>query len=105
VMETALILDVRNRDEFATGHLPHALNIPHTQLRGRLDEVRVAAAGRPVRVMCASGIRSYLAHRVLVENGFDSATLSGGILTLRAALGAWSDELLRKSRNSGGTHE
>ena len=87
VLETALVLDVRSRAEFATGHLPSALNIPHTELRGRLDEVVHASAGRPVRVLCASGVRSYIAHRVLAQNGFDSATLSGGTLTLRATLG------------------
>ena len=87
VLETALVLDVRSRAEFSTGHLPGALNIPHTELRGRLDEVAHASAGRPVRVLCASGVRSYIAHRVLAQNGFDSATLSGGTLTLRATLG------------------
>lgn len=59
--------------------------MPHTELRARLDEVRAAAAGRPVRVHCASGVRSYLAHRVLAQAGLDSANLSGGLLTLRAA--------------------
>lgn len=85
VLATSLVLDVRSAEEFASGHLPGALNIPHTELRGRLDEVREAAAGRPVRVHCASGMRSYLAHRQLAQAGFDSANLSGGLLTLRAA--------------------
>lgn len=95
VLATTLVVDARSRDEFETGHLPGALNIPHTELRDRVDEVRVGAAGRPVRVLCASGMRSYIAHRVLVQNGFDSASLSGGMLTLRAALGARAQELLR----------
>ena len=86
VLDSALVLDVRSRGEFASGHLPGALNVPHTELRDRLDEVRAAADGRPVRVHCASGFRSYLAHRVLVQAGMDSANLSGGMLTLRAAL-------------------
>ena len=66
--------------EYSTGHVLCSLNIPHTQLRDRLDEVRAAAAGRPVRVLCASGLRSAIAHRVLVQEGFDSASLSGGML-------------------------
>lgn len=90
----SLILDVRSREEFAGGHLPGALNIPHTELRDRLDEVRDAAAGRPVRVHCQSGLRSYLAHRQLVQAGFDSANLSGGMLTLRAALGSRAEDLI-----------
>lgn len=86
VRATALVLDVRSRGEFARGHVPGALNVPHTELRERLDEVRAVAAGRPVRVHCASGFRSYLAHRVLDQAGFDSANLSGGMLTLQAAV-------------------
>ena len=85
VLDTALVLDVRSAGEYASGHLPGALNVPHTELRARLDEVRTAAGDRPVRVHCASGFRSYLAHRVLADAGLDSATLSGGLLTLRAA--------------------
>lgn len=87
VTSSALVLDVRSREEFATGHLRGAVNIPHTELRERLAEVFAAAGDRPVRVMCATGVRSAIAHRVLAQAGFDSASLSGGMLTLRAALG------------------
>ncbi|MCL1840877.1 MAG: FAD-dependent oxidoreductase [Propionibacteriaceae bacterium] len=89
----ALLLDVRTRGEYAAGHLPEALNIPHTQLRGRLDEVRDLAGGRPIAVMCRSGVRSYIAHRVLTAAGFDSRTLSGGSLTLADWLGARANEV------------
>ena len=85
VLDTALVLDVRTAREHARGHLPGALNVPHTELRERLEEVRTAAGGRPVRLHCVSGFRSYLAHRVLDQTGFDSASLSGGLLTLHAA--------------------
>jgi len=98
VMGTALVLDTRTPGEFAQGHLTGALNVPHTQLRERLDEVRAAAAGRPVRVMCASGSRSYLAHRVLAAHGFDSASLSGGMDTLTAVIGL-------RSRSAAGAPE
>jgi rhodanese-related sulfurtransferase len=40
--------------------------------------------GRPVSVYCASGVRSYLATRVLLSQGFDARNLSGGWLTLKA---------------------
>ena len=53
-MATTLILDVRSRSEFAEGHLDGALNIPHLELRQRLDEVE-AADGRKVNVYCARG--------------------------------------------------
>jgi NADPH-dependent 2,4-dienoyl-CoA reductase/sulfur reductase-like enzyme/rhodanese-related sulfurtransferase len=79
-----LILDVRSRSEYAEGHLDGALNIPHVELRQRLDEVTSAAGGRSVSVHCASGVRSYLATRVLLSEGVDARNLSGGWLTLKA---------------------
>lgn len=84
-LRTHLILDVRRDDEISAGpRIPGSLRIAHTQLRGRMDEVREAAAGRPIAVHCRSGVRSYLAHRVLVAEGFESASLDGGMLTLEA---------------------
>ena len=83
-LATTLVLDVRSRSEFEAGHLEGALNIPHLVLRERLDEVRDAAAGRSISVHCASGVRSYLATRVLISEGFDARNLSGGWLTLKA---------------------
>jgi NADPH-dependent 2,4-dienoyl-CoA reductase/sulfur reductase-like enzyme/rhodanese-related sulfurtransferase len=94
VSAEALVLDVRSRAEFATGHIPGSLNIPHTELRDRLDEVTAAAYGRPVRVLCAAGVRSNIANRILVGNGFDSASLSGGMQTLRAWHDADIDRIL-----------
>ncbi|MFN8073974.1 MAG: FAD-dependent oxidoreductase [Kineosporiaceae bacterium] len=79
----AVLLDVRSDAEAESGRLPGALVVPHTQLRERLAEV---PRGVPVRVYCASGLRSYLASRVLLQEGWDDVrTLSGGLLTLRAA--------------------
>lgn len=83
-MATTLVLDVRSRTEFAEGHLDDALNIPHLEIRQRLDEVRAAAKGRKVSVLCARGVRAYLATRVLLGEGFDARNLSGGWLTLQA---------------------
>src|SRR5450631_353582 len=83
-LATTLILDVRSRSEYAEGHLYGALNIPHLELRERLNEVILAAGGRPLSVYCASGVRSYLATRVLLSQGFDARNLSGGWLTLTA---------------------
>ena len=83
-MANSLILDVRSRSEYDEGHLDGALNIPHLELRERLDEVTASAGGRAVSVHCASGVRSYLATRVLLSEGFDARNLSGGWLTLKA---------------------
>lgn len=85
IRNTHLILDVRQDDEIAQGpRIPGSFKIAHTQLRGRLDEVREAAAGRPIAVHCRSGVRSYFAHRVLADAGVESTSLSGGMLTLEA---------------------
>jgi rhodanese-related sulfurtransferase len=84
VLASNLILDVRSRAEYDEGHLDGSLNIPHLELRQRLDEVTARAGGRPVSVLCASGVRSYLATRVLLAQGVDARNLSGGWLTLRA---------------------
>jgi NADPH-dependent 2,4-dienoyl-CoA reductase/sulfur reductase-like enzyme/rhodanese-related sulfurtransferase len=81
----ALLVDVRSPVEYAVGTLPGAINVPHTELRERVDQVVSAAQGRPIRVFCASGFRSYLAHRQLAGRGIASATLDGGLLTLSAA--------------------
>ncbi len=86
-MKDSLILDVRSEAEAARGKIPGALVIAHTELRERLDEVREAAAGRPIAVHCRSGLRSYLACRVLAAHGYTAASLSGGFLALRAFLG------------------
>ena len=83
-MANTLILDVRSAAEFAEGHLAGALNIPHLELRKRLAEVREAAAGRDISVHCASGVRSYLATRILLGEGLTARNLSGGWLTLKA---------------------
>jgi len=83
-LASTLILDVRSRAEFAEGHLTGALNIPHLELRARLDEIAASAAGRTLSVHCASGVRSYLATRILLSQGYDARNLSGGWLTLQA---------------------
>lgn len=87
VRKNALLVDVRSPEEFASGHVAGALNIPHTEVRERLPELRRAAAGRPLRLICKSGMRSYLAYRVLVQDGFDVATFSGGMTTLIDTVG------------------
>lgn len=83
--DNALILDVRSPREYGMGHLPEAVNLPHTMIRDHVEDVIGLAAGRPVRIVCASGFRSYLAHRVLAQHGVDSATFDGGMFTLTAA--------------------
>lgn len=85
IRKTHLILDVRQPDEVAEGpRIPGSLRIAHTELRRRMDEVREAAGERPIAIHCLSGVRSYLAYRMLVDAGFEAASLDGGMLTLEA---------------------
>lgn len=84
--ENALILDVRSAGEVERGHLPEAVHIPHDQIRENLNLIRKLADGRPVRVHCETGFRSYLAHRILDQEGFDSANFDGGMLTMQTSL-------------------
>lgn len=92
------ILDVRTMGEYTAGHMPNSLNIPHTQLRDRLDEVRIwvdeSVGERPFVVMCAAGVRSWIGYRVVRAAGFNVTMLSGGIQTLRAWLGAKAEAVL-----------
>lgn len=65
----ALILDVRTSDEFDSGHVPDAMNIPHDELSARLAELD-ADLDRPIVVYCQSGRRAGLATSVLLEQGY-----------------------------------
>ena len=69
------LLDTRTRREFAMGHINGFLNIPVDELRERLDEV---PAGKPVYVICQSGLRSYIATRILAGYGYTAYNFSGG---------------------------
>jgi rhodanese-related sulfurtransferase len=66
VANGAMLLDVRTPGEFSRGHLPDAVNIPVSELAGRLDEL---PADRPVVVYCRSGHRSGIAARALRTHG------------------------------------
>ena len=69
------ILDVRNPGEYERGHIDGAINIALDGMRSRLGELDKS---KPVYVNCFSGMRSYIACRILSGNGFDCYNLSGG---------------------------
>jgi len=75
---TAHLLDVREPDEFAKGHIEGATNLPLSELRRRVDEV---PRDREVWVYCAAGQRAYFAQRLLRQRGVDAKNLSGGYAT------------------------
>lgn len=75
-------IDVRQKEEFIKGHLKGAVNIPLDQLRGRIDEV---PRDKRVILYCQSGLRSYVACRILMQKGYKPLNLSGGYHLYSAA--------------------
>lgn len=69
------MLDVRTSEEFNSGHIDGFKNIPVDELRERLEEIE---KNKPVYLICQSGLRSYIASRILEGNGFDTYNFSGG---------------------------
>lgn len=66
---STLILDVRTPEEFAKGHVPGAINIPHSHLPARISEI-ADAADKDIVLYCKTGVRSEQAASRLRENGF-----------------------------------
>ncbi len=78
VENNAFIVDVREKHEFANGHLINALNIPLSELRDRLDEI---PKDKPVYLHCRSSQRSYNAVMALQNLGWDNVyNISGSYL-------------------------
>lgn len=69
------LLDVRTETEVRRGRIEGFLHIPLDSLREHLDRI---PAGKPVYVHCHSGLRSYLACRILAGHGYDCYNLAGG---------------------------
>ena len=69
------LLDTRTPQEYEGGHIEGFRNIPVDELRDRLDEVE---RGKPVYVICQSGLRSYIACRILAGHGYEAYNFAGG---------------------------
>lgn len=69
------LLDTRTPGEYQRGHVDGFRNIPVDVLREHLDEIE---KGKPVYVICQSGLRSYISTRILTGNGYDVYNFSGG---------------------------
>lgn len=69
------LLDVRTPEEFQRGHIEGFLNIPVDELREGLSKLDKS---KPVYVICQSGLRSYIASRILAGNGYEAYNFSGG---------------------------
>ncbi|NDI84847.1 rhodanese-like domain-containing protein [Undibacterium crateris] len=80
-----LILDVRNAEEFAAGHLPNAKHIPLPELNNRLKEIE-KSKNQVVITVCASGVRSASAASVLAKAGFTQ------VFSLEGGTNAWREQ-------------
>ena len=69
------LLDTRTAGEYRRGHIEGFRNIPVDELRQRLGELE---SGKPVYVICQSGLRSYIAVRILEGSGFEAYNFAGG---------------------------
>lgn len=90
------LLDVRTAAEYNRGHIEGFVNIPVDELRNRLDELE---RGKSVYVICQSGLRSYIASRILEGNGFEAYNFSGGFRFYDAVMN--DRALIEASMNCG----
>ena len=91
-----ILLDTRTPFEYMRGHADEFINIPLDDLRERLGELD---KNKKIYVMCQSGLRSYLATRILTQNGFDAYNFAGGF---RLYSSIKSEEMLSKQCYSCG---
>jgi rhodanese-related sulfurtransferase len=76
VEQGAVLLDVREPDEWTAGHAPEAVLIPLGEIQARLDEI---PTGRPIVAICRSGARSGRVTEALTAWGYDAVNLAGGM--------------------------
>jgi len=79
-----LLIDVRTPEEFNDGHIPGAINIPHTELVGKIDEIQSGKANQVI-LYCRTGRRVGIAQKILVKNNFQQVDhLTGDFKAWRA---------------------
>lgn len=71
----AVVIDVREPDEYEAGHVPGAMPIPLAEIPDRVGDI---PAGRPVHVICQTGGRSLRASEFLINEGVDAVNVAGG---------------------------
>ena len=81
VKEGAIILDVRSKGEYASGHIEHSINIPVDQLANNLAKLK--DKNKCIVCCCASGMRSGSAKRILESKGYNAVYNAGSWLSLR----------------------
>jgi rhodanese-related sulfurtransferase len=78
--DNTLVLDVREAQEYGSGHIKQSMHIPMSKLKTRIDELD-KYKNRKILAYCRSGSRSNYACKLLKKSGFDQVyNLSGGIM-------------------------
>ena len=72
---SVILLDTRTPGEYHRGHIEGFINIPVDELRDRLSDLD---KNKKVYIICQSGLRSYIAYRILTQEGYDCRNFSGG---------------------------
>jgi phage shock protein E len=80
ILNGAVILDVRTKSEYQSGHIRKSINIPVDNLTQNLKKLN---KNRPIITCCASGARSASARRILKSNGFEQVYNGGSWYSLR----------------------
>ncbi len=82
--DSITLIDVRTADEFATGAIDGAINIPLDDMRRSIDRI---PTDKPIVLCCGVGLRGYLASNILRQRGFKNVrNLIGGLKTYRGAV-------------------
>ncbi|MDO4588927.1 MAG: rhodanese-like domain-containing protein [Fusobacterium sp.] len=79
-LKDCLILDVRTGREYASGHIPNAINIPNEDI-GYFDPLNLKDKNKPILVYCRSGHRSLQSAAKLSLMGYTNVYEFGGIIT------------------------
>ncbi len=78
--EDAVVVDIRKKEEFRTGHLPEAINIPAANIESRIGELEPYKS-KPVILVCKAGTSAGAAGASLRKAGFENVSrLKGGIM-------------------------
>jgi rhodanese-related sulfurtransferase len=79
VPDDAVLLDVREDDEWAAGHAPQAVHVPMSEVPARLDQISSVAGDARVHVICRSGGRSGQVAAYLAQAGWEAVNVDGGM--------------------------
>lgn len=84
VKDGAIILDVRTKGEYTSGHIKNSLNISVDQLSNNLSKLK--DKNKPIITCCASGMRSASAKNMLKANGYAEVYNGGSWLSLQSKI-------------------